>query len=171
MLSWSYETLSTDAAHLFRLLAVHPGPAITVSVAGSLAALPSPRVHALLTELAEANLVTEGADGRYAFHDLLRTYAVELGEQADAGTSRRTALRRMTEHYLHTAQRGALLMDPQLAPVGLPRRRGVEWTPSTSRTSARPGSGSPANTRPSSRRSSGPARPVSTWPAGSWPTY
>ncbi|MEV4430139.1 BTAD domain-containing putative transcriptional regulator [Streptomyces sp. NPDC049602] len=124
VLSWSYETLSTDAAHLFRLLAVHPGPAITVSVAGSLAALPSPRVHALLTELAEANLVTEGADGRYAFHDLLRTYAVELGEQADAGTSRRTALRRMTEHYLHTAQRGALLMDPQLAPVGLPPKAG-----------------------------------------------
>ncbi|MFF0473842.1 BTAD domain-containing putative transcriptional regulator [Streptomyces sp. NPDC004284] len=124
VLSWSYETLSTDAARLFRLLAVHPGPGITVSVAGSLSALPSARVHPLLTELAEANLVTEGADGRYAFHDLLRTYAVELGEQVDSGASRRTALKRITEHYLHTAQRGALLMDPQLAPVDLPPKPG-----------------------------------------------
>ncbi|GGU81803.1 SARP family transcriptional regulator [Streptomyces litmocidini] len=120
VLSWSYETLSTDAARLFRLLAVHPGPGITAAVAGSLSALPASRVHALLTELAEANLVAEGEDGRYAFHDLLRAYAVELGEQADPGTSRGTALRRVTEHYLHTAQRGALLMDPQLAPVDPP---------------------------------------------------
>ncbi|MGW1508605.1 AfsR/SARP family transcriptional regulator [Streptomyces sp. NPDC002394] len=124
VLSWSYETLSTDAARLFRLLAVHPGPGITVPVAGSLAALPPARVHPLLTELAEANLVTEGADGRYAFHDLLRTYAVELGEQVDSGASRRTALRRIAEHYLRTAQRGALLMDPQLAPVDLPPKPG-----------------------------------------------
>ncbi|MFF0559446.1 BTAD domain-containing putative transcriptional regulator [Streptomyces sp. NPDC004266] len=124
VLSWSYETLSTDAARLFRLLAVHPGPGITAAVAGSLSALPPPRAHVLLTELAEANLVTEGEDGRYAFHDLLRTYAVELGEQVDPAPSRGTALRRVTEHYLHTAQRGALLMDPQLPPVDLPARAG-----------------------------------------------
>ncbi|MFF3603881.1 BTAD domain-containing putative transcriptional regulator [Streptomyces sp. NPDC002463] len=122
--SWSYETLSADAARLFRLLAVHPGPGITVSVAGSLAALPPARAHTLLTELAEANLVTEGEDGRYSFHDLLRAYAGELGERTDSATSRGSALRRMTEHYLHTAQRGALLMDPQLAPVELPPKAG-----------------------------------------------
>ncbi|MFE7517016.1 BTAD domain-containing putative transcriptional regulator [Streptomyces sp. NPDC057540] len=129
VLSWSYETLSADAARLFRLLAVHPGPGITVPVAGSLAALPAPRVHTLLTELAEANLVTEGADGRYAFHDLLRSYAVELGEAVDSAPSRRTALRRLTEHYLHTAQRGALLMDPQLPPADLPPKAGRGVSP------------------------------------------
>ncbi|MGW5420014.1 AfsR/SARP family transcriptional regulator [Streptomyces sp. NPDC003943] len=124
VLSWSYETLGPATARLFRLLAVHPGPSVTVALAASLAAVPRPRAHALLTELAQANLVTEDADGRYAFHDLLRAFATELGERTDSAASRLSALRRVTEHCLRTAQRGALLMDPQLVPLDLPPRAG-----------------------------------------------
>lgn len=120
VLSWSYETLDTDVARLFRLLAVHPGPGITTLAASSLCGVTLSRAEAMLAELARANLVTESADGRYAFHDLLRVYAEELGRQVDSTTTRRFALRRVTEHYLHTAQRAALLMDPQLRPLDLP---------------------------------------------------
>ncbi|MFD8143924.1 BTAD domain-containing putative transcriptional regulator [Streptomyces sp. NPDC059708] len=120
VLSWSYETLSADAARLFRLLAVHPGPDVSAPVAASLAAVPPYRAHKLLTELTQANLVTEGADGRYAFHDLLRAYATELGELGDPGPSRRAALERLVEHFLRTARRAALLLEPHLAPLDIP---------------------------------------------------
>ncbi|MBD0708269.1 MULTISPECIES: AfsR/SARP family transcriptional regulator [unclassified Streptomyces] len=124
VLSWSYETLSPEAAGLFRMLAVHPGPRVTVAVAASLAAVPPSRVEELLTELARANLVTEDAEGRYAFHDLLRSYATELGEQQDSGARRLSALRRLAEHYLRTAQVASLFMDPSLSPAGLPDKTG-----------------------------------------------
>src|SRR5207248_6429651 len=70
--SWSYHALRHDAASMFRLLGLHPGPDITAAAAASLAALPLPRVRVLLGELARANLIVEHVPGRYTFHDLLR---------------------------------------------------------------------------------------------------
>ena len=41
--SWSYRKLDADAARLFRLLGLHPGPDISVPAAASLAGLPGPQ--------------------------------------------------------------------------------------------------------------------------------
>jgi tetratricopeptide (TPR) repeat protein len=121
--SWSYHALSADAAALFRLLGLHPGPDLTAYAAASLMGLPLSRVRRLLTELARAHLLTEHIPGRYAFHDLLRAYAVELCSRHDSPDRRHTALERVLDHYVHTAciarrrfyraLRGPLLNEPR----------------------------------------------------------
>lgn len=83
-LSWSYEALSTPAATLFRLLGAHPGSDIDVPATASLTGLTTRQTRLLLTELRDAHLITEPAPGRYTFHDLLRAYAIELGQHTDA---------------------------------------------------------------------------------------
>lgn len=129
VLSWSYETLSTGAARLFRLLAVHPGPSITAPAAASLAGLPLPRTRPLLAELTQAQLITESAGGRSAFHDLLRAYAAELGDEDESADDPDTAVPRMVDHYLHSARTAATLMDPQLEPLDPPPLAGQQVRP------------------------------------------
>jgi hypothetical protein len=73
--SWSRRLLSEDAARLFALLGLHPGPDISVRAAASLAAIPPVRAEALLAELAGAHLLSEHGPDRYTAHDLLRAYA------------------------------------------------------------------------------------------------
>jgi DNA-binding SARP family transcriptional activator len=126
LFSWSYRTLSAEAARLFRLLGLHPGPDIDAVAAASLAAVPRARARRHLTELARAHLVTEYGSGRFAFHDLLREYAVELAHAHDPAPRRRAALRRVLDHYVHGAHAAAQLMTPHRDPVELrPPRPGV----------------------------------------------
>jgi len=66
--SWSYQALPADAARLFRLLGLQPGPDIAIAAAASLAAIPSQQARPLLAELARAHLLTEYAPGRHGFH-------------------------------------------------------------------------------------------------------
>ncbi|SNS96237.1 DNA-binding transcriptional activator of the SARP family [Streptosporangium subroseum] len=110
--SWSYRALTSPAARLFRLLALHPGPYFSASAAAALGALPAHRVRPLLAELTRAYLLTEYAPGRYTFHDLLRAYAAERSRVQDTDSFRRVALHRLIDHYLQTACRAALLFSP-----------------------------------------------------------
>jgi len=112
--SWSYQRLSDPAARLFRLLGLHPGPDITAPAAASLAATPVPAARRMLAELADANLITRHAPGRFTFHNLLRAYAADLVGAHDPGAERNAALQRMLDHYLHTAQRAWYLSYPHL---------------------------------------------------------
>jgi tetratricopeptide (TPR) repeat protein len=73
----------------------------------------------MLSELARAHLITEHVPGRYAFHDLLRAYAAEQAHHTDSVTDQREAIGRVLDHYLHTAARAALLLDPARDPVEL----------------------------------------------------
>jgi tetratricopeptide (TPR) repeat protein len=102
--SWSYRQLSDPAARLFRLLGLHPGPDITAPAAASLAAVPLTDARRMLTELADAHLITEHTPGRFTFHDLLRAYATAQARAHDPDTDQSAALQRMLDHYLHTAQ-------------------------------------------------------------------
>jgi tetratricopeptide (TPR) repeat protein len=132
--SRSYEALAAPAARLFRLLGLHPGPDIAAPAAASLAGLPADAARALLTELTGAHMVAEQATGRYAFHDLLRSYASDLA-RSDASVARREpgahddvdhALRRMLDHYLHSAHTAALALNPARRTVALaPVQTGV----------------------------------------------
>ncbi|MFJ3672930.1 AfsR/SARP family transcriptional regulator [Streptomyces sp. NPDC090106] len=103
VLSWSYRALTPDAARLLRLLSLHPGPDVTPSAAAAVAGTDPARTRALLAELARAHLLTEHAPGRYACHDLLRTYAAERAAEHDSEGEREAAVRRLLDHYLHTA--------------------------------------------------------------------
>lgn len=79
----SYRRLPPEHARLFRLLAPHTTATITAAVtaqdAAALAALPLRTARLILSDLADAHLVTEPAPGRYALHELMRVFATELG--------------------------------------------------------------------------------------------
>jgi tetratricopeptide (TPR) repeat protein len=109
--SWSYRSLPTPAARLFRLLGLHPGPDIGVLAAASLAAVPVERVRPLLAELTRANLLTEPTHGRYTLHDLLRAYAADLTRTVDPDDQRDAAIHRMLDHYLYTGHAASRLLQ------------------------------------------------------------
>ncbi|GIH03559.1 SARP family transcriptional regulator [Rhizocola hellebori] len=115
--SWSYEALSPEAARLFRLLGVHPGPDLSMPAAASLAGVEPQRAQAMLAELTRAHLVNERVPGRYSCHDLLRSYAGELAHRHDTETARRTALHQLLEHYMHSARAAVLCLDPNRDPM------------------------------------------------------
>jgi DNA-binding SARP family transcriptional activator/tetratricopeptide (TPR) repeat protein len=112
--SWSYRALPAGAARLFRLIGLHPTPDLAAPAAASLAGLPLPQVRPLLRHLVQANLLVEHTPGRYRCHDLLHNYAQELAHPADA-----EALRRMLDHYLHSAHAAVLFLDPARTPISL----------------------------------------------------
>jgi DNA-binding SARP family transcriptional activator/tetratricopeptide (TPR) repeat protein len=111
--SWSFRLLSDDAARLFALLGLHPGPDISVGAAASLAAIPPGRAAAQLAELADAHLISEHRPGRYAAHDLLRAYAAEQVHSLVPEPARAAASQRILDHYLHTAYAAARLLKPE----------------------------------------------------------
>jgi len=118
--SWSYQALSPAAARLFRLLAVHPGPDIGLPAVASLAGVAPARVRAALAELCRASLLSEPAADRYACHDLLRAYAAELAGGTGRAAGRRAAVRRIADHYLHSAYRADRVRDPTREPLAAP---------------------------------------------------
>ncbi|TMM38894.1 MAG: tetratricopeptide repeat protein [Actinobacteria bacterium] len=119
VLSWSYAALTTQAARLFRLLGLHPGPDVSTAAAASLAGRPVPVTRRLLTELVRASLLTEHAPGRYAFHDLLRVYAGDLTGSIDPDDTRRAAVARLLDHYTHTAYAATRLLNSHRDPIPL----------------------------------------------------
>jgi len=56
--------------------------------------------------------VVEHRAGRYAFHDLLRVYAAEQAHADTTDEQRDLAVRRIIDHYLHTARAAALVRHP-----------------------------------------------------------
>ncbi|WP_329008050.1 tetratricopeptide repeat protein [Micromonospora rifamycinica] len=120
VLSWSYRGLDPVAAGLFRVLGTHPGPDVSVAAAASLAAVATVEVRRPLAVLTRANLLSEHTPGRYALHDLLRAYAVELAVATDSVALRDAALRRLVDHYLHTTYAAALLLHKHRDDIELP---------------------------------------------------
>jgi tetratricopeptide (TPR) repeat protein len=136
----SYRYLSGQAALMFRLFGLHPGPDISLAAAASLSALPANQVRRALDELARAHLVEEHLPDRFTFHALLRAYAAEQAHSSDSEDERRAALRRLLDHELHTAMaasarfspyRQSLPLDPPGAGVTvtgiLDRQQAIAW--------------------------------------------
>ncbi|MER6300091.1 tetratricopeptide repeat protein [Kitasatospora sp. NPDC001539] len=107
--SWSYRALAPQAARLFRLLGLHPGPHISAAAAASLAGLPQSETRRLLEDLHRAHLITAPERGRYTFHDLLRAYAAEQAAASESPEGQAGATLRMFDHYLHSAHRAGCL--------------------------------------------------------------
>jgi DNA-binding SARP family transcriptional activator/transcriptional regulator with XRE-family HTH domain len=101
--SWSRAKLGSRASRMFCLLGMYPGPDIARSAAASLTALPPAQAFMALAELCDEHLLTEYAPGRYMWHDLLRSYAIEEARIRESETCQQAAMRRVLDHYLHTA--------------------------------------------------------------------
>ncbi|GIH03914.1 SARP family transcriptional regulator [Rhizocola hellebori] len=106
----SYQALSEPAALAFRLLGLHPGPAFCTHLAACLIETGQAQIDEILDEIAEAHLLVEVSDGRYAFHDLVRIYAAE---RAKSLSDLDNALHRLRQWYLGLAALANQKLTPQ----------------------------------------------------------
>lgn len=121
--AWSYRALSEQAARLFRLLGLHPGPEFGLQAAAALAAAPVSRTRQLLDSLVNAHLLEQMGPDRYQFHDLLRAYATDQAHHEEPAGERDAALHRVLDWYLHSADAAQSWISPDeqhvtLAPPG-----------------------------------------------------
>lgn len=128
VMSWSVDALRPEAARTFRLLGLHPGPDFTPEATADLVARDRRLTHACLDELVRAQLLIEHRPGRYAFHDLLRAYAIELSAQLDSPDDQQAAVRRFLEHLTDATIDAYVAIRPSsdhdLRRVGRRGRRG-----------------------------------------------
>jgi len=136
--SWSYRRLDPDAARVFRLAGLHPGPDLDRYAAAALADSTLEQASQVLDLLARAHLIQPAGSGRHGLHDLLRDYARQLSAAEDGPDGQRAALTRLLDYYLHTA---AAAMDA-LVPAERHRRPRI----------ARPGSPAPPVADPAAAR-------------------
>lgn len=106
--AWSYRALPPDAARLFRLLGLHPGPDFSTAAASALAGIAPNRARQLLDVLVGAHLLGQEERNRYRFHDLLRAYAAD---QVHAEEDPELPFARLTAWYLHTAEAAVAASD------------------------------------------------------------
>jgi tetratricopeptide (TPR) repeat protein len=105
--AWSYRSLTPQAARVFRLLGLHPGPDVSLEAAAALGAVSPVTARRQLDTLVGAHLLEEGGHHRYQFHDLLRAYALDQAQTEEPEEGRRAALERVLGWYLHTAAAAA----------------------------------------------------------------
>ncbi|MDA3644612.1 tetratricopeptide repeat protein [Saccharopolyspora indica] len=101
--SWSYRSLSDEAARLFRLMGLPTGPDIGMDALSALTDRTRRDLRRPLAELLRANLIEQPERGRYRFHDLLRSYAAECATTDDSAETRRAAVCRLLDFYLRTS--------------------------------------------------------------------
>jgi tetratricopeptide (TPR) repeat protein/transcriptional regulator with XRE-family HTH domain len=112
VLSWSYQTLSSDAARTFRLLGLHTGPDISTPAAAALTDTTPAQARRLLETLVSTHLIEETGRDRYRFHDLLRCYAAERAKVEEIDHDCDAAVRRVLTWYLHTGDAADRVLDP-----------------------------------------------------------
>ena len=97
---------------MFALLGIAPGPDIGLHAAASLTGLSPVLTRTALNKLAQVSLIGRTTDGRYRMHDLIRRYAVDVAHLDLTEQQRDTALRRVIDHYAHTAHTASRLVHP-----------------------------------------------------------
>ncbi|RDI62750.1 ATP-binding protein [Nocardia pseudobrasiliensis] len=117
-LSWTHSALSPRQAETFALLGLAPGPEIGLAAAAVLTDLPEPEVRRALAELERISLVRQAVPERYRMHDLVKLFAADQAREV-ARPQRQAALRRLVDHYLHTAYTADRKVNPQRDPVPL----------------------------------------------------
>jgi len=114
--SVSYARLDPAARRVFRLFGVLPGDDLTVPAAAALAERAEPEVADDLARLETASLVAQPQPGRFAMHDLLRSYADELGRGRDGAGEVAAARGRLLRYYLAVTETACAVISPTLLP-------------------------------------------------------
>ncbi|WP_089961857.1 ATP-binding protein [Lentzea xinjiangensis] len=113
VLDLSYVDLPDPQARLYRLCAWLPGTSFGVEAAAAVAGEPVDEVGGALEDLVEKNLLSELADDRFRYHDMLRTHA-----RSKADATREEGLRRAIEWYVAAAVSADLAAKPGHQRVG-----------------------------------------------------
>ena len=116
----SYLRVEPAARQLFRLTGLIPGPDFAPRTAAAVADIPLAQATHLLVQLASAHLLTRRSAGRYAFHDLLRLYAVEMARQNDGRDACAAATARLDARYLDAVDAAARALYPEKLRLPLP---------------------------------------------------
>jgi DNA-binding SARP family transcriptional activator len=112
---WSYRSLHPEAARMFRRLAAHPGPQMSLLSLATGADRSVAQARRSLGELVSASMVAQLASERYELHDLLRAYA---GELLDRAAERRDAEERLIRHFVLSTRDAFLQFGrPPVAPL------------------------------------------------------
>lgn len=106
VLATSLAAVRPEAAELFGRLGAAPGPDIALAAVRRLSGLARAELMPSLRELIDGHLVQEHQNGRYRMHDLVRLYAVEIGD--DPAPLRE----RMLYYYAGTALAADRALDP-----------------------------------------------------------
>ncbi|MFF2544701.1 ATP-binding protein [Kitasatospora sp. NPDC058063] len=116
-----YARLSEPTRRTFRLLGLLDAPDFAPWAAAAMAGIPPEQAERQLEELIDAQLLQEtGTEPhlRYRFHDLVRLYAREHAEAADAPAARTAALERAFGAWLWLAEQAAdQVPGPCFAPI------------------------------------------------------
>ncbi|HEX5293933.1 MAG TPA: helix-turn-helix transcriptional regulator [Streptosporangiaceae bacterium] len=122
----SYQDLSASQRRMFRLLGLHPGADTDAPAAAALAGISPGQARRDLEGLYDRYLLTEPAQGRYRFHELIREHARALAAAMDPA-EREAAMTRLLDYYLCAARAAARTLDgPGPAGPGSPED-GVAW--------------------------------------------
>jgi tetratricopeptide (TPR) repeat protein len=109
--AWSYRALPVEAARMFRLVGLHPGPDFSGLAAAALADVPPSQARRLLDTLVGVHMLGQTGQDRYQFHDLLRAYAIEQATREESTEDRGTALLRVCTWYLRAMGAAAAVHD------------------------------------------------------------
>lgn len=113
VLDLSYVDLPDLQARLYRLCAWLPGTQFGAEVAAAMTGDPVDDVGEALEDLVEKNLLSEIADDRFRFHDMLRTHA-----RSKPDARRDEGLRRAIEWYVGQAVSADLALMPGYQRLG-----------------------------------------------------
>lgn len=87
LLSWTYRSLPTGAARMFRRLALHPGGEIGIHAAAALAGTTPAEARRDVLVLLDVHLLEQSSHERFRFHDLVNLFAAECAERDESPSS------------------------------------------------------------------------------------
>ena len=97
----SYRRLTEEAATVFRIIPLNPGPDLSTAAVAALARLHVSQARHVLADLAQAHLIeaTPGIVDRWQMHDLVRLYAAGLADVYMDAATREAARDRLFAYY------------------------------------------------------------------------
>ncbi|MFD6420376.1 BTAD domain-containing putative transcriptional regulator [Streptomyces sp. NPDC060198] len=139
-LQLSYRTMTAPHRHAFLMLGLHPGAVFGVHSAAALLGTDTRDAEDALEALLDAHLLQQPALGLYAFHDLVRSFARDLGASSITRCAESAAVERLLGHYLAATGAACALVSPGRTsrphgltahggelPVFRDRARAMEW--------------------------------------------
>jgi len=112
----SYRLLPADHAQVFRRMALHPGPQISVAAVAALADMSEIAARRSVDAVRRAHLIHSAVPpGNYRIHDLLRLYAMRCCEAEEEPASRDAAITRLLTYYWEAVRAATTHLDPNVA--------------------------------------------------------